>query len=94
MVMQGVLAGVTAVAALSSALLLYGASRHCLWRGLHGRLGRAGAIGGWLLAAVGFGCAIVAHGVSAGVCYALAVWMVGLVAWPYLAWATSPRVLP
>lgn len=80
-----------APAALLSALLLYGASGHCLWGGLHTRVRGLGRFAGLALALLSLGFAVVAHGIGAGLCIALAAWMIGLVGWPYFAWATHAR---
>lgn len=83
-----VLAAAGTAAALLSALALYGASRHCLWTRLHVRLRRGGAWAGLMLAAVSLAAWVGALGAGAGLCVMLAVWMIGLVAFPYLGWAT------
>lgn len=75
-------------ACLASALLVYGASPNCRLRGL--RFGRWGVGIGLVLVVAGGVLWSLPLGVGTGLVMALATWMLGLIALPYLAWQLAP----
>lgn len=86
--MNGVLMALATAACLCSALLVYGASPNCRLRKL--RFGRAGMGIGLALVAAGAVLWSLPLGMGTGLLAALATWMLGLVALPYLAWHLVP----
>lgn len=86
--MTALLVTALAVAApLLSAAALYGGSRHCPWGWL--RLGRIGSWSGLALAALALALWTALLGGGVGLCVMLALWMLALMALPWLAALTS-----
>lgn len=84
------LAATIAAIALSllSAASLYAASRHCRWPAWRRHAARGKLVGG-VLAFASLWVWIAQLGVGAGLCAMLGTWMLGLMAFPYLAWRTG-----
>lgn len=71
--------------AASSAVALYAASPHCMWRALRGRP-RIACVAGIVLALLSLLIWAGVLGIDVGVCSMLASWMLALAVQPYLAW--------
>ena len=77
------------ITSVLSALALYAGSAHCRWPALQ-RWRGVGTWVGWMLALASLALWVADLGAGAGLCAMLGTWMLGLMAFPYLAAWTNP----